>query len=124
MTEINNLFREYRINHKLKQQDVADYLNVPVTTYANYEQGKTETDYATLKALSRLYDVTINQLLGEEDENLIIISKNQYLKLIQKNNEIAEILKNISPKKEPIKINGDHNQININSRVKNKYKRL
>ncbi len=106
-------FRAYRLLNNYKQQEIADYLNVPLTTYANYEQDKTETDYATLKKLAALYKITINQLLGEDDENLIIISKEQYKSLLNASEKLNEILNNIKPSTNSIRIKGNKNKIKI-----------
>ena len=81
MSEEKNLFSQYRKDRGLKQRDVAEYLGVPLTTYANYEQGNTEPNCERLKKLSRLYGVSINQLLGDESETTIMITRSKFEEL-------------------------------------------
>lgn len=61
--------RKYRLKNNLLQKDVAKYLNVVLSTYSQYETGKSNPDYETLIKLSRLYKVSIDELVGNKDEN-------------------------------------------------------
>lgn len=61
----------------MRQEDVADYLDLAKTTYAAYEQGAAQADYETLKRLSRLYGVTINQLLEKDAPSGYLLSDEQ-----------------------------------------------
>lgn len=83
--------RNYRTQKGLLQKDVADYLSIAKTTYAAYEQDAAEMDYHSLLMLSKLYGVTINQILGEDKEEAILISKSQYEKLVQASELLKEI---------------------------------
>ncbi len=96
-------FKEYREDKDLLQKNVAEYLNLPTTTYATYEQGKAEADYETLIKLSKLYKITINQLLGDNTEIMISISKDQYEKLIEATQLLEETVRllKIETKKDP-----------------------
>lgn len=42
-------------------------LNIPLTTYANYEQGVREPSLSTLNALCDVYGVSSDYLLGRSD---------------------------------------------------------
>lgn len=57
-----------RIEKGLNQQDVADFLGISQPAYANYERQAREADYETLKKLSTFFGVSIDYLLGKEDE--------------------------------------------------------
>lgn len=92
MANEKNLFEQYRKDRGLRQKDVAEYLGVPLTTYANYEQGNTEPNCERLKKLSALYGVSINQLLGDESDANIIISKRKFRELRQAEELIRGIL--------------------------------
>lgn len=118
MKKGNNL-KFYRNNKYLTQKQVADYLKVPVGTYGNWEQGTNEADYQSLILLSTLYGVSINQLLGEKNEDLIMISKEQYGQLVQAYDLMTKVMKNIRrPTSIQIKnqvIIGDNNSNNNNN---------
>lgn len=58
--------KEIRISHKLKIQDVADYLCCLPSVYGRYENGKREPSVDVLLKLSRLYHVSVDYLIGNE----------------------------------------------------------
>lgn len=64
------MFKEFRKRNKLTQDDVAKALNVSRATYNGYELGKYEPNIASLKILSELFNVSLDELLGR-DTNLI-----------------------------------------------------
>ncbi|MDE5769727.1 MAG: helix-turn-helix domain-containing protein [Oscillospiraceae bacterium] len=51
----------------LTQKEVADKLGLQYTTYRNYEQGQREPNNKTILALSNLFNVSTDYLLGKED---------------------------------------------------------
>lgn len=59
--------KELRLENKLKQTEVADILNVAISTYCNYEYGQREPGAAAIAKLARLYHVSANYLLGIDE---------------------------------------------------------
>ena len=59
--------RDLREDHDLKQSAIAAILNVTQTTYSKYEIGTTEIPVRILIQLARLYNTSIDYLLGETD---------------------------------------------------------
>ena len=57
--------RDLREDHDLKQSAIAAILNVTQTTYSKYEIGTTEIPVRILIQLARLYNTSIDYLLGE-----------------------------------------------------------
>ena len=49
---------------RIKQSELAEMLNVDVSTVSRWENGDTVPNTETLKLLSNLYNVSINTLLG------------------------------------------------------------
>jgi len=93
---INYNLKRLRTYCKLTQKQIADLLNIDRSTYTYYETGKTVPDVETLKKLSRLYYITLDNLVN----NNIDLSK---VKLTfgeseapkdEKSNLIAELVKN------------------------------
>lgn len=48
----------------LTQKQVADKLNVVESCYANWEQGRTEPNIDTLRKLSKIFNVCIDDLIN------------------------------------------------------------
>lgn len=67
MTRLENL-RGLREDRDLRQQDVADYLNVHQVTYSNYESGRLDVPTGTLKKLAVYFDTSADYILGLTDE--------------------------------------------------------
>ncbi len=65
---ISITLKRLRQNNSFTQQQVADALNIDRSTYAYYESGKTTPDINALIKLARIFNVSFNDLL--EDENL------------------------------------------------------
>lgn len=61
-----DLFREYRKNARLSQKQVADLLGIRQSNISNWEKNKNRPEYEHLIALAKLYQVTIEELLGAE----------------------------------------------------------
>ena len=48
----------------LTQKQVAEKLSVVESCYANWEQGRTEPNIETLRKLSKLFDISLDELLN------------------------------------------------------------
>lgn len=60
----------YRKALKLTQQQVADALGIQRSAYAYYETDKSTPKLNTLRDLAKIFNVTVDSLLGnEEDDN-------------------------------------------------------
>ena len=58
---------ELRKEHGYTQQFVADYLKIDRSNYSKYELGKLEPNIDMLIAFSKLYDVSIDYIVGIKD---------------------------------------------------------
>lgn len=56
--------RDLREDHDLKQREIADYLNCSQRVYSNYELGQRDIPTDILIKLSKLYNVSVDYLLG------------------------------------------------------------
>jgi transcriptional regulator with XRE-family HTH domain len=59
--------KEIRINRKLKVQEVSDYLCCLPSVYSRYESGKREPSIDILLKLSKLYSVSVDRLIGNDE---------------------------------------------------------
>ena len=70
--------RQLREQKKLTQKDVAKYINKTVQAYSLYEIGQREPDFETLKMLSRLFEVSVDYIIGNKPNE---ISETDYKKM-------------------------------------------
>ena len=59
--------KEIRMSRHLKMQDVADYLCCLPSVYSRYESGKREPSLDVLLKLSKLYHVSVDYLIGNDE---------------------------------------------------------
>ena len=57
----------YRENKRMTQNDVADILDVSPATISKYESGALEPNIESLKRLAELFDVSVDELVKEDD---------------------------------------------------------
>ena len=63
--------KEIRKQKGLKQKEIAKMLNVVESSYANWEQGRTEPNIETIKKLCYILNTTPNELLEYENKTEI-----------------------------------------------------
>lgn len=51
---------------RFTQEELANKLGMKRSTYAKYETGENEPDYATLQKIADFFDITTDDLLGRE----------------------------------------------------------
>ena len=69
-----NIYKKLRKEKKITQVELAEMLNVNQATVSKWESGETVPDYTTLLKLSKIYGVTTDCLLGNEQsvvENIL-----------------------------------------------------
>ncbi|MED1380960.1 helix-turn-helix domain-containing protein [Bacillus mycoides] len=76
---IGTNLKTLRILHNLTQKKIADDLNIPVSTYTNWEKGSREPNIFNLKKMSLYYSVNMDDLLTVDSHfpKDIVYSKNQ-----------------------------------------------
>ncbi len=66
MKNFKDILKELRISEGLTQNDMASFLQVADTTYASYEQGRSEPNIETIIKLARFFKVSTDYLLGND----------------------------------------------------------
>ncbi len=66
--------KEIRNSRLMTQQEVANKLNITQATYSGYEAGKYQPSIDILIAMSKLFKVSIDYLVGNENEFTIDMS--------------------------------------------------
>lgn len=80
MKTLNEILRDLREDHDMKQETIAKYLGISQQAYSNYENGHREIPVTAVKELAKIYKVSTDYLLrsdtsyiGSLDVNTIFI---------------------------------------------------
>lgn len=82
--------KSIRKQRKLRQEDLANYLNIKQATYSGYESGKYEPNIETLIKLADYFHTSIDNLVREDKENINTIQKIKNNNLINMINQLNE----------------------------------
>ena len=77
----------YRENKKMTQNEVADILGVSSATISKYESGALEPNIESLKRLAELFEISIDELLNDEEKKFDI-SKINVLDILREQKEV------------------------------------
>lgn len=91
---------ELRMEKGLSQRDVAKILNISQTTYHNWENDVTQPSIEQLIAISSLFEVSVDYLIGNCDDTGIITYKEKTI-----NDEELSVLAMYNKLPQPIKRN-------------------
>lgn len=69
--EFSQRMRKLREERGWTQREVAERLGIPTNSYSGYERGAREPDFAMVVRIARLYQVSVDYLLGLSDERSI-----------------------------------------------------
>jgi len=83
MSSLASRLKKARENKKLTQVSVADKTGINNKTLSGYENAVSEPDYDSLKALASLYDVSIDWLLGNEQERAYALPESEIEHIIK-----------------------------------------
>ena len=64
---ITDRLKKLRMNNRLSQKGLADKLGVSQQTVASWETGRTEPSNEFLNSIAKLFDVSTDYLLGNEE---------------------------------------------------------
>jgi len=70
--EIGKKLIELRKQKNMTQEDVAEHLGVTRQTISNWELGTTKPDIAQVKAISSLYQISVDELIDNDIQNIIV----------------------------------------------------
>lgn len=69
---IGNKIKVYRENKKMTQKEIAEILEVEPGTISKYESGMIEPNIESIKRLAETFEITIDELLKDEEDKLDI----------------------------------------------------
>ena len=91
--------KELRIESGLKRSDFAKEMNLPASTVANYENEIRQAPYALLIAFAEYFNVSVDYLLGKDDDYLSRYTpqKEQSRALTAAEKELISLFRDCSP---------------------------
>lgn len=76
--KFNENLKKARQDAHMTQAEVADRIGVAKNTYCNWELGTREPDIMKIKALARLFGVSVDYLVGMEENFIVYDMRNRY----------------------------------------------
>ncbi len=73
---LHQMLKMLRLNNKMTQKQVAEFLNIDRSTYSYYETGKTQPNVDTLVKLCCIFDVSMDVLTEVKRENCDTLNEN------------------------------------------------
>ncbi len=111
--------KELREKAKISQAELAKYLNITQVQISKYELGKNEPDLNTTKKIASYFNVSIDYLLGTPEEDIILITKEDFEKIKTINKIATDIVKKIESQTNDSQTNnfkfGNNNSVQINN---------
>lgn len=96
--DFNEILRKLRLKNNLSQKELAQKLNISLSTYSKYEQGLNNPTYENLFKISNFFKLSVGSFLKEniEDEKEIMYFENylkeNFPKTFDIENELKEII--------------------------------
>jgi transcriptional regulator with XRE-family HTH domain len=98
LLQLGERIRTLREEYRYQQKEIAEKLGVSPQAFSNYENGKREPDLLTVLRLAKLFNVSVDYLLGltplKNRESIDL--KDEHLQLIyeiKENEELTELIK-------------------------------
>ena len=91
-------FQLYRRKKQLTQKDAADELGVKPYQLANYESNRSEPSIKVLIGMSKLYGVSIEQLLGVTQETFLESNEDLIKEQLEEREEFRKALESLLKK--------------------------
>lgn len=88
--------KELRKKNKVGQEELAKYLNITQVQISKYEKGVNEPDLNTTKKIATFFNVTIDYLLGTNEEDIILITRKDLETLKESTEQINKIVSKLS----------------------------
>lgn len=70
--------KKARQDARMTQAEVAKIVGVAKNTYCNWEQGTREPNILKIKALAKLFGVSVDYLVGFEKQDVLVTAQNKY----------------------------------------------
>ena len=105
MVRVGSKISELRKAHNMTQMELADKVGISFQAVSNWERGVSMPDIAKLPELAELFEVTIDELLGQKSELLESVVQERSAEYLQSNTITAQDFTEIAPLLKPEQAN-------------------
>ena len=91
-------FQLYRRKRQLTQKDAADELGIKPYQLANYESNRSEPNIKVLIGMSKLYRVSVDQLLGVTQKTFVESNEDLIKEQLEEREEFKKALESLLKK--------------------------
>ncbi|HBR32400.1 MAG TPA: hypothetical protein DD733_09985 [Clostridiales bacterium] len=102
MESIGQKISDHRKSKNMTQMELADKMGISFQAVSNWERGNSMPDIAKLPELAQLFEVTIDELLGEKSELLESVVNENTIDFLQNNTVTADEFKEVAPILKPV----------------------
>ncbi|MBQ2714834.1 MAG: helix-turn-helix transcriptional regulator [Clostridia bacterium] len=98
MIDISKKIKDLRLEKGLKQKDVASAINIATNTLSQFENNKGRPSLEVLSLLADFFEVSVDYLIGREDDfgNIVVSSQSTDQNLSLNEKEMLESFKHLS----------------------------
>lgn len=99
MKSIGKRISNFRKDKNITQMELADKLGISFQAVSNWERGETMPDISKLPELAQIFDVSIDDILGNKNESIILknVIEGKTEEYFKENNIPKEEIANIAP---------------------------
>lgn len=105
MEKVGRNISELRKKHNMTQMELADRMGISFQAVSNWERGNSMPDISKLPELAELFEVTIDELLGENAAIINSVVNGTIKELLENNNNLVKDISKIAPLLKPKQAN-------------------
>lgn len=79
--QIGTRIKKIRLEKGLTQKEVAERLNIPYSTYSNYENNNREPNYGTIQEIAKILETSVNRIIYTDTAEITSETANFILSL-------------------------------------------
>lgn len=113
MEKVGRKIAELRKNHNMTQLELADQIGISFQAVSNWERGNSMPDISKLPELASLFNVSVDEILGEKSELVEVAVKGEIKEYLQDNDVSSEEICNVAPLLKPDQVDVIYESKNV-----------
>ena len=115
MQKIGNHISSLRKKQNMTQLELADRLGISYQAVSNWERGNSMPDISKLPELADIFEISLDELLGEKSVVVEAVVNNNIAECIENNNVSEEEVKDVMPLLKPEQVSEFVEKTNVNN---------